>query len=285
MGSGSYSSKSRTSRATSMGYDTKPREEIFTERQVNNAMNPNGIKVRESRDSKEHPNSLAIILALDVTGSMGSIPHYLVKEGLPNIMAGIIQRGVADPQMLFLGFGDHTCDKAPLQVGQFESSDELLDKWLTTIYLEGGGGGNPGESYMLPWYFAAYHTSIDCYEKHKQKGFLFTVGDEPVLKDVPASFLKKLMGDGQYENFRSEVLLDKAREKYIVKHLHLREGANGNRQEVIDGWKQIMGGDLIIVGRKEDIATIITDTVVSLMSPMSLANKMDDKKVHEGIIL
>ena len=33
---------------------------------------------------------IAIVIALDVTGSMGSIPHFLVKEGLPNIMKRII---------------------------------------------------------------------------------------------------------------------------------------------------------------------------------------------------
>ena len=50
------------------------------------------------------------ILALDVTGSMGSIPHYLVKDGLPNIMDGLIKKGIADPQVLFMGIGDHECE-------------------------------------------------------------------------------------------------------------------------------------------------------------------------------
>ena len=57
------------------------------------------------------------------------------------------------------------CDSAPLQVGQFESSDELLDKWLTNIYFEAGGGGNGGESYALAWYFAALKTATDSMEK------------------------------------------------------------------------------------------------------------------------
>src|ERR1700690_3760507 len=136
MGSGGYSTSDRTLRAASMGFHTKPTSEIFKEKTINTAMNPSGVKIRESRDSKEHPNSLAIILALDVTGSMGSIPHHLVKDGLPSVMEDIIKAGIKDPQVLFLGIGDHECDNFPLQVSQFESSDELLDKWLTTIYLE-----------------------------------------------------------------------------------------------------------------------------------------------------
>ncbi|STD12570.1 hypothetical protein [Chryseobacterium carnipullorum] len=39
-------------------------------------------------------------------------------------MGGIIQGGVPDPALLFLGIGDHECDAYSLQVGQFESGDE-----------------------------------------------------------------------------------------------------------------------------------------------------------------
>jgi hypothetical protein len=154
MGHGGYSSDDRYTRAVSSGFYKKSTREIFKQRNINNGMNPHGVTLRESRDSDEHPNSVPIIIALDETGSMGTVPHFLVKDGLPNMMDKIIKAGVADPQVLFLGIGDHECDEAPLQVGQFESSDELLDKWLTDIYLEGRGGGNYGESYLLAWFFA-----------------------------------------------------------------------------------------------------------------------------------
>ncbi|KKN07246.1 hypothetical protein LCGC14_1069140 [marine sediment metagenome] len=262
MGYTAYSAIDRGVRAVSLGYDTKSAPEIFTQKSINNAMSPHGVKMRESRDSEEHPKSLAIVLALDVTGSMGSIPHFLVKEGLPDIMDRIIKQGEPDPQVLFLGIGDHECDTSPLQVGQFESGDELLDKWLTDIYLEGGGGGNAGESYMLAWYFAAYHTATDCFEKRKKKGYLFTIGDEPVLPEVPGRFLKTLMGDGQYENFSAASLCGKASEKYNVFHIHIHETASGSRQEVIDGWKQILADNLIVADHKEDVAKIISDTVI-----------------------
>jgi len=85
MGHGYYSSGHRMLRANSFGYYTKSANEIFSQRTINSSMNPHGVNIRESRDSNDHPNSLAIILALDVTGSMGSIPHHLVKEGLPKI--------------------------------------------------------------------------------------------------------------------------------------------------------------------------------------------------------
>jgi hypothetical protein len=278
MGGGSYSINSSTgaydrsireahvTAYAGIDYKTKSREELFTQRNINNAMSPYGVKVRESRDSAEHPNSLAIIIALDETGSMGSVPHYLVKEGFPDIMGNIIQKGEKDPQVMFLGIGDHECDEAPLQVSQFESSDELLDKWLTTVYLEGGGGGNNGESYSLAWYFAAQHTSIDCFEKRGRKGFLFTIGDEPVLKIIPAHILKKLMGEGQYENYTAEKLYDMAREKYNVFHVHIKETSSGSRQRVIDGWKQLLTDNLIVAERHEDVAKLIADKINEVKS-------------------
>ena len=271
MGMGEYSLSSRSERSVILGYETKSVNEIFSQRSINSAMNPYGVQLRESRDSEEHPDTISIVLALDVTGSMGSIPHHLVKEGLPKIMGNIIQSGIKDPQLLFLAIGDHECDQSPLQVGQFESSDELLDKWLTDVYLEGGGGGNIGESYLLAWYFAGFRTAIDCFEKRAKKGFLFTVGDEPTLPDIPLKALKGIMGDGQYENYLSTTLLDKAREMYHVYHLHIKQTAAGSSQQTMDGWKQLMGDKLIILDRHEEVSKIIPEIVASNSLAASLS--------------
>ena len=101
--------------------------------------------IREARDSEEHPNSFPIIIGLDVTGSMGYIPKELIKNGFPEMMKKIMDEGVEHAQVCFMGIGDEECDSAPIQMGQFETSDELCEKWLKAIYLEGGGGGNDGE--------------------------------------------------------------------------------------------------------------------------------------------
>ncbi len=282
MGGGSYCYSSREVRSRSLGYDTKSEREIFTERSMNNAMDPVGVTMRESRDSGEHPNSVPIMLGLDVTGSMGSTPTFLVKQGLPDMMDKIIKNGIPDPQVLFLGIGDHECDRAPLQVGQFESSDELLDHWLTKLWIEGCGGGNDGESYHLAWMFAGRYTSTDRFEKRGKKGILFTVGDEPVLRDLPARAQKDIMGDGQYSEMTSAELLDKAREKYEVFHLHLLEGSHGNRQDVQDGWRQLLGDNVIFVQHKEDVARIIADKVLEVISAQdgttTTAPKTEDGK-------
>jgi len=265
MGGGTYSSTARATRAFHSGYHTKSAQEIFTQRNINNAMSPYGLGIRESRDSEEHPKSYPIILGLDVTGSMGSVPHFLVKEGLPKIMDGIIEAGIPDPQVLFLGIGDHQVDDAPIQVGQFESSDELLDKWLTDIYLEGGGGANAGESYFLAWYVAAKHTETDSFIKRQQKGILFTIGDEPDLRTFSGKSAKNIFGAGEYAKEYSDfALLEEAMLTYNVFHININETSSGSRRMVQDGWKQILADNALFANRREDVVGIITDKIVEI---------------------
>jgi hypothetical protein len=239
---------------------------VFTQREINNAMSPFGVKVRESRDSEEHPDSLAIIIALDETGSMGTVPHHLVQEGFLTLMDQVLKAGVKDPQVLFMGIGDHECDRAPLQVSQFESSDELLTKWLTSVYLEGAGGGNRGESYALAWYFAGRHTSIDCLEKRQKKGLLFTIGDEPVLQHYPARALKNLMGEGQYSDETAQTLLASAREKYECFHVHISETGAGSMRSTADEWRQLMGPEhLLVAPSHRDVPGLIVGAILKTL--------------------
>jgi hypothetical protein len=263
MGSTSYSHENRLSRAVTSGYFSKSADDIFEQnrkRMIHETMEPKTALLRESRDSEVHPNSVPIIFALDVTGSMGKIPHYLVKDGLPNMIQNIINKGVLDPQVLFLGIGDHAYDRHPLQVGQFESGDTEMDLWLTRTYIESGGGSNEGESYLLAWYFAANHTSIDSWEKRQQKGFIFTVGDEPTLSTLPSRVVNELMGTGGQVTYTEKELLEKAQERYNVFHLHVMEG-NGGRNS-LRHWKTLLGDNCIEVSNHREISNIVAQIVV-----------------------
>jgi hypothetical protein len=176
--------------------------------------------------------------------------------------------------VLFLGIGDHECDSYPLQVGQFESSDELMDKWLTSVYLEGGGGGNSGESYQLAWMFAANYTAHDHWQKRDKKGYLFTIGDEPCLPKLPADAQKRIMGDGQYGNECSAGLMKDAQEHYYLYHFHIMETGSGSRYRdninlplygtpgliMVQSWKDIPDSIAQIVSLGEQGANPITHT-------------------------
>ncbi|HAO33838.1 MAG TPA: hypothetical protein DCQ84_12920, partial [Candidatus Competibacteraceae bacterium] len=66
-----------------------------------------------------------------------------------------------------------------------------IARQLRRLWLEKGGGGNACESYTLPWYFAATHTAIDCFEKRGKKGYLFTVGDEEPPLELPGAAIAR----------------------------------------------------------------------------------------------
>lgn len=263
MGYTSYSSSNRDLRAKTQGYFTKNVDDIFEQNkkgEIHESMNPRNAKLREARDSEAHPDTVPIILSLDETGSMGKIPHDLIKNGLPTLMSSIMERGVASPSLLFIPVGDHKSDKFPLQVGQFESGDAELDTWLTRAYLEGGGGGNGGESYFLAWYFAARHTITDAWEKRKQKGFLFTIGDEPCHSHMPSNVISDLMGD-RINEFHASDILKEAQEKWQVYHIHTLDGSYG--RSPVEGWKRVLGENCIVVASFKDIPKTIADIVVN----------------------
>lgn len=249
-------------------------DDIFTNNRTGRAdprMLPKGVQFRESRDSDIHPESLAVAVFLDETGSMGRIPEVLVREKLGALMNTLIDHGVAHPQILFGGIGDHVSDEYPLQVGQFESGTDELDQWLTGLYLEGNGGGQNRESYTLAWLFAARHTSCDCFEKRGQKGFLFTIGDEAAWDVLQAKALRPLMGYAQAEDLTDKQLLEEAQRSYHVFHIHINEASYKDDPTVLGYWRKMLGERLIILNNYNALAETIAATV-AVMHGVDLAD-------------
>ncbi|QCE41784.1 hypothetical protein [Psychroserpens sp. NJDZ02] len=267
MGGGRFSNDAYKRLRKTKNYSNKSREEIFTSRQIDPEMDPVKAVVRESRDSEEHPETVSIIVALDVTGSMGFVPEHIVKEALPDLIGSLMEAGIEDPQVLFLGIGDFIYDSAPLQVGQFESSAELLDRWLTRVYLESGGGGNNQEGYNLAHLFAARHTAIDCWEKRQQKGFLFTIGDEPVFPTIPAEIIKRYTCADEAETITSEAIIKEAQEKYNVFHLHLEHNDYAKQDRRKGNWKALLGDNFIEIPDFKTVAKRIADVVIQNHKP------------------
>ncbi|MFB9053884.1 hypothetical protein ACFFVB_12430 [Formosa undariae] len=267
MGGGRFSNDAYKRLRRTKDYSNKSREEIFTSRHIDPEMDPTKALVRESRDSEEHPETVSIIVALDVTGSMGFVPEHIVKEALPDLIGSLMEAGIEDPQVLFLGIGDFIYDSAPLQVGQFESSAELLDRWLTRVYLEGGGGGNNQEGYNLAHLFAARHTSIDCWEKRQQKGFLFTIGDEPVFPTIPAEIIKRYTCTDEAETITTEAIIKEAQETYNVFHMHLEHNEWAKQIRRKGDWKALLGDNYIEIPDYKTVAKRIADVVIQNHKP------------------
>ena len=256
MGGGSYSYSTSVARASNV-YQSMDRNEVFTSTSLNPQMDIKN-KIRECVDSEEHPNAFPIIIGLDVTGSMGRIPYELITNSLPQIMKKIMDEGVKDPQVCFLGIGDSRCDNAPLQVGQFESSDELMEKWLKLVYLEGHGGGNGGEDYGLAWYFAARCTSIDSFKKHGRKGVVITIGDEPIHMTISRNAIKEIFGSAE-ANVNVVDLLNEARSEWDIYHINVPD-YSGRKALTKSCWNELLQDKVLHI--EADTKEAIADGIV-----------------------
>lgn len=231
---------------------------------VKSALNPTGTRTRESRDSADNPNSTPIIVGLDVTGSMGRVINYLAGTAMGTLFEEILTRKpVPDPHLMFMGIGDAEAgDQVPLQVSQFEADNRIV-KQLTDLYLEGGGGGNEHESYNLPWYYAATHTSTDAFEKRQRKGYLFTVGDESVPGPLRRQDIKRVVGDEVERDFSNEELLTMAGRMYHVFHVMVGEGdfAGRNERKVREAWSRVLGQHALWLPDHRKLSELIVSAI------------------------
>ena len=153
MGSGGYTDKDWKSYSSTRNLSSKSTktEDIYQSRALNEGMDPLKFRIREARDSAEHPASTPIIIGLDVTGSMSPVLDFVARKGMNTVCTEILNRKpVTDPQICSVGIGDVEYDIAPFQASQFESDIRILEH-LEKLFLEGGGGANNHESYILAW--------------------------------------------------------------------------------------------------------------------------------------
>lgn len=230
-----------------------------TKNAVNDKVNPKNV-IRESRDSVEHPNSNAVVVYFDITGSMKNTPRQLQKN-LPALM-GMLIRGnyIADPQVMISAFGDATCDKAPLQVGQFESGIQIAET-SEYLYLEGGGGNGKQESTELAMYYLANKVEMDCLTKRGKRGYAFFITDEPCYPSVKRQEVEKLIGDTLQADIPTEEIIADLCNKFEVFVIIPRNTNHGAQPKLHEFWRDKFGQNVIVVDNVNDIAQLIAGTI------------------------
>lgn len=277
MGYGAYSQEAH--RAMTSARQQAPQEQVFRQSACHPLMNPRGVRVRECRDSPDHPLSTPVIFALDVSGSMGKIPHHLATHTLPAFMAALIEAGVADPQVLFMGIGNAVSDRAPLQIGQFEATESLMDQWLTWLFLEGmGGGGN--ESYELAMYFAARHTACDRWEQRQQKGYFFVTGDEPPNPAVDRDQVKGLIGEDLAADIPLADIVTELQRAWEPFYL-IPDPARA--QQVERAWRDVLGDRVLVMRRPEDTGHVAAGAVALLEGHVADLTALADRFKGSGL--
>ena len=268
MGNGAWTSASYTTSINTMGFSTAASlskasvQDVYKAYHLDPLLDPRNV-MRECRDTEEHPETIPVILALDVTGSMGPAATMCAGK-LDEIMTELYGE-VKDVEFLMMGIGDLACDDAPIQASQFESDIRILDQ-TTKIYFEGGGGGNAFESYTAAWYFGLYNTDLDCWKRGK-KGIIITMGDEPLNPYLPGDELSYVMGTST-QDVDTEELYKEVLKKYDVYHIAITNKSSYWRYEerIKNSWGKLLNQHLIIA-TSDELPKVIKEIV----------------KEHEGI--
>ena len=259
----SYVTHSTTSRgfASMDAFNNASVQELYRSSSLCQELNPYKV-IRECCDSEEHPNTIPVILALDVTGSMGSAAEAVAKQ-LGEIMENLYSK-VQDVEFMTMAIGDLSYDRAPIQASQFESDIRIAEQ-LEKIYFERGGGGNSWESYTAAWYFGLHNTKLDCWNRGK-KGIIITMGDESLNPYLPKFNLQRVLG---CENLQADVetkeLYNEVIKKFDVYHL----GVNDHRTSFISYKDKIINsfGNLLKQNYMEvtcdNLGTVISDIIIN----------------------
>lgn len=231
MGAGSWSDSTFRSYSKRMSRDVSDdgslrgsyaTQDMFRARRIDSALEPRNV-MRECCDSEEHPNTIPVVLGLDVTGSMGPAGVEVAKK--LNVIITNLFKNYKDIEICIMGIGDLYCDQAPIQISQFESDIRIAEQ-LDKIYFERGGGGNSYESYTAAWYMGSRHMKLDCW-KRGAKGIIITTGDESLNPYLPKNGrycgLADATGDSLQADIDTKELYEEASKKFDIYHIAVND--------------------------------------------------------------
>lgn len=253
-------------------------QEMFGARTLDPMLDPKDV-MRECCDTEEHPETIPVILALDVTGSMGQAAVEVAKQ--LNIIMTKLYEKVKDVEFMVMGIGDLAYDRYPLQVSQFESDIRIAEQ-LDKIYFEFGGGGNAYESYTAAWYFGLNHVKLDAWERGR-KGIIITMGDEGVNPYLSAERIYDITGREIGEDVETEALFESVQEKYEVYHLFVNHRIYVNNGSFIKTWEKMMDKDHFKVVRLKDLTSEIIKIVTYEAGNNSLRRGQVELPMASGI--
>jgi len=263
-------------------YHSETAKKSPSEQKAHPSLDPKGVKMRESRGSAEHPESLAIAVFLDVTGSMAQTPQMMQKK-LPALMGLLLKNGYVDhPQIMVGAIGDATSDNVPLQVGQFESGIEIEND-LTNIFLEGKGGYGNSESYELALHFMNSHTVTDCYEKRGHRGYIFIIGDERAYPYVKKDEAMNVIGDGLQTNIKIEDLVQELTKRYSIYYIIPKMTSHFHDDVTHKMWADLLGSQNVIKLEDPDGICECIATAIGLSEGRVTHSDVVDDLVEAGM--
>jgi hypothetical protein len=270
MGSGSFKVSSYAAYNNRLGrtYDKDTGRisgQTFESTHIDPSLDPKKFKVRECVNNDEHPNTVPVILALDVTGSMGEACSE-TAAALGVIVTNLYEK-FKDIEFCIMGIGDLAYDNAPIQMSQFES-DVRIAEALDKVYIEYGGGGNGFESYTAAWYMGLKRTKLDAYDKQGRKGIIITMGDEPLNPYLPKKQLNGAINASEEKNIETPALYKEASKKFDIYHISVDDSATcyqGYKARIEKSFGELLGNNYR-VSTINQLAKTIEDCISESLS-------------------
>src|SRR5260370_396508 len=278
MGGGTYSDdvyrSSTTARKSAGTPDFAYTATAAATKQVHPNLDPKRINSKpfgklESRDSVEHPESNAVLMCFDVTGSNFDRAVDAQKR-LSNLMA-LLTKYLPEPQVAIAANDDYKVEKSgAIQFSDFES-DNRIDEHIRNVWLVGLGGGNDGESYSLLLYAAARKTVLDCVEKRGKKGYMFMYADEPFYSVahhrhnehkavVEKEEVKAVFGDDIEADIPLADIIEEVKQMYNLYVIWPQGGFNHAREQYVE----LFGEESVITSQHPDLICELVASIVGL---------------------
>ena len=245
-------------------------QDFYKQRGMHPTLDPYNV-IRECCDSEDHPATIPVILALDVTGSMGSACVRTAQK-LNEIMTTLYNE-IPDVEFMVMGIGDLAYDNCPIQASQFES-DVRIAEAMDRVYMEHGGGGNGYESYTAAWYFGLHNTKLDCWSRGK-KGIIITMGDEPLNPYLPRLELNEVLGSKAQANVETKDLYKEVLDKFDIYHLAINDSDSSYgwyKRYIENTWGELLGDNYKAVTLNELPQAIVACITNSKDSEMPIDN-------------
>jgi hypothetical protein len=215
---------------------------------------------------------LAVVLAVDVTGSMKEWPGLIFQKiptlyseanvALQGIKLGELEKGKKVDgvlEMAVIAIGDAPAgDRVPLQVGDFAKGSDLVNI-VNRIYPEGGGRGNAKESYDLALYYVDRHCKTPNVPK-SAKPILIIAGDEGFYEEVDPGCVNALIGDDIKQPRKTEDVIERIKKKFDTYMLR-PEPSNYNYAPIHKQWQDALGSQRVL--RMDDPARLV-DCIIQI---------------------
>lgn len=225
------------------GHDFKSARKVYDDyagRSYNDAVNSRVVADDLVPDSVTTDCKSPLIILSDVTGSMGEWPAtmfsklpYLDIEGKQYLGEGM--------EICFGAVGDANTDKYPLQIRPFTKGLDLK-KQLTSLIIEGNGGGQGMESYELAALYAARNIKTP---NAIRRPIIIFIGDEAPYGRIDSAFAKRYAHTLINESISDKDAFNELMENNSVYLVHKPYSRTSEEPGIKRHWISLLGEDRV----------------------------------------